>query len=148
MKKVLQEFKDFALKGNMIDMAVGIIIGGGFGKVVASLVSDVIMPPLGLLIGGVNFTELKLTMNPHKVKEGIEAVTLNYGAFIQVVIDFTIIAFSIFLVIRLLNKLHNLTSKKEVESQEETTPPEATGPSKEEILLSEIRDLLKEKENE
>ncbi len=144
MKKILNEFKSFAMQGNMIDMAVGIIIGGGFGKVVASLVSDVIMPPIGLLIGGVNFTELKLTMNPHKIKEGVEAVTLNYGAFIQTVIDFTIIAFSIFMVIRLINRLNNLTSKKE-EVVEEAAPEKPT-PTKEEILLSEIRDLLKEKD--
>ena len=143
MKKLLQEFKAFAMKGSVIDMAVGIIIGGGFGKVVASLVSDVIMPPIGLLIGGVNFTELKAVLNPHKVKEGVEAVTLNYGMFIQTIIDFTIIAFSIFMVIRLINKLHNMTKKKEDEV--EIAPPAAPEPTKEEILLTEIRDLLKSK---
>ncbi len=141
MKKLLQEFKAFAMKGSVIDMAVGIIIGGGFGKVVASLVSDVIMPPIGLLIGGVNFTELKAVLNPNSVKEGVEAVTLNYGMFIQTIIDFTIIAFSIFMVIRLINKLQNLTKKKEDEVQ--AAPPAA--PTKEEILLTEIRDLLKSK---
>jgi large conductance mechanosensitive channel len=143
MKKLLQEFKAFAMKGSVIDMAVGIIIGGGFGKVVASLVSDVIMPPIGLLIGGVNFTELKAVLNPNSVKEGVEAVTLNYGTFIQTIIDFTIIAFSIFMVIRLINKLHNLTKKKEEEVQ--AAPPAAPEPTKEEILLTEIRDLLKSK---
>jgi len=143
MKKLLQEFKAFAMKGSVIDMAVGIIIGGGFGKVVASLVSDVIMPPIGLLIGGVNFTELKAVLNPNSVKEGVEAVTLNYGTFIQTIIDFTIIAFSIFMVIRLINKLHNMTKKKEDEV--EIAPPAAPEPTKEEILLTEIRDLLKSK---
>ena len=143
MKKLLQEFKAFAMKGSVIDMAVGIIIGGGFGKVVASLVSDVIMPPIGLLIGGVNFTELKAVLNPNSVKEGVEAVTLNYGMFIQTIIDFTIIAFSIFMVIRLVNKLHNRTKKKEEEVQ--AAPPPAPEPTKEEILLTEIRDLLKSK---
>lgn len=143
MKKLLQEFKAFAMKGSVIDMAVGIIIGGGFGKVVASLVSDVIMPPIGLLIGGVNFTELKAVLNPNSVKEGVEAVTLNYGIFIQTIIDFTIIAFSIFMVIRLVNKLHNRTKKKEEEVQ--AAPPPAPEPTKEEILLTEIRDLLKSK---
>lgn len=143
MKKLLEEFKAFAMKGSVIDMAVGIIIGGGFGKVVASLVSDVIMPPIGLLIGGVNFTELKAVLNPNSVKEGVEAVTLNYGIFIQTIIDFTIIAFSIFMVIRLVNKLHNRTKKKEEEVQ--AAPPPAPEPTKEEILLTEIRDLLKSK---
>lgn len=143
MKKLLEEFKAFAMKGSVIDMAVGIIIGGGFGKVVASFVSDVIMPPIGLLIGGVNFTELKAVLNPNSVKEGVEAVTLNYGIFIQTIIDFTIIAFSIFMVIRLVNKLHNRTKKKEEEAQ--AAPPPAPEPTKEEILLTEIRDLLKSK---
>ena len=143
MKKLLEEFKAFAMKGSVIDMAVGIIIGGGFGKVVASFVSDVIMPPIGLLIGGVNFTELKAVLNPNSVKEGVEAVTLNYGIFIQTIIDFTIIAFSIFMVIRLVNKLHNRTKKKEEEVQ--AAPPPAPEPTKEEILLTEIRDLLKSK---
>lgn len=143
MKKLLEEFKAFAMKGSVIDMAVGIIIGGGFGKVVASFVSDVIMPPIGLLIGGVNFAELKAVLNPNSVKEGVEAVTLNYGIFIQTIIDFTIIAFSIFMVIRLVNKLHNRTKKKEEEVQ--AAPPPAPEPTKEEILLTEIRDLLKSK---
>ena len=143
MKKLLEEFKAFAMKGSVIDMAVGIIIGGGFGKVVASFVSDVIMPPIGLLIGGVNFAELKAVLNPNSVKEGVEAVTLNYGIFIQTIIDFTIIAFSIFMVIRLVNKLHNRTKKKEEEAQ--AAPPPAPEPTKEEILLTEIRDLLKSK---
>ena len=108
----LQDFKAFAMKGNVIDMAVGVIIGGAFGKIVSSVVADVIMPPLGLLVGGVNFTDLKWVMKPAEVVDGkeIAAVTLNYGNFLQATFDFLIIAFSIFLFIRLLTKL---TTKKE-----------------------------------
>lgn len=147
MKKIVKEFRDFAVQGNMIDMAVGIIIGSAFGKVVSSLVSDVIMPPIGQLVGGVNFTDLKIVLNPYSVKEGVEAVTLNYGAFIQALFDFTIIAFSIFIVIRLLNRLKKIGHKKEEEATPEApaTPP---APTKEEIILSEIRDLLKQQQNE
>jgi large conductance mechanosensitive channel len=135
VKKVIEDFKSFAIKGNMIDMAVGIIIGGAFGKIITSLVNDVIMPPLGVLIGGVNFTDLKITL---KAAEGeMAAVTLNYGNFLQVCFDFLIIAFSIFCFVRLLSKLK---SKKE---KEEVAAP-APAPSKEEVLLSEIRDILKE----
>lgn len=135
VKKVIEDFKSFAIKGNMIDMAVGIIIGGAFGKIITSLVNDVIMPPLGVLIGGVNFTDLKITL---KAAEGdLAAVTLNYGNFLQVCFDFLIIAFSIFCFVRLLSKLK---SKKEQE-QAPAVPP---APSKEEVLLSEIRDILKE----
>ena len=103
----LQDFKAFAMKGNVIDMAVGVIIGGAFGKIVSSVVADVIMPPLGLLVGGVNFTDLKWVMKPAEVVDGkeIAAVTLNYGNFLQATFDFLIIAFSIFLFIRLLTKL-------------------------------------------
>lgn len=136
VKKVIEDFKNFAIKGNMIDMAVGIIIGGAFGKIITSLVNDVIMPPLGVLIGGVNFTDLKITL---KATEGeMAAVTLNYGNFLQVCFDFLIIAFSIFCFVRLLSKLK---SKKEKEEQAPATPP---APSKEEVLLAEIRDILKE----
>lgn len=138
VKKVIDEFKQFAIKGNMIDMAVGIIIGGAFGKIITSLVNDIIMPPLGVLIGGVNFTDLKITL---KAAEGdLAAVTLNYGNFLQVCFDFLIIAFSIFCFIRLLTKLK---SKKE----EVVVPPAPPAPSKEELLLTEIRDLLKEQNN-
>lgn len=140
MKKLLQDFRDFAIKGNMIDMAVGIIIGGAFGKIVSSLVSDIIMPPLGVLIGGVNFTDLKVTLKDAVMEGATEiapAVTLNYGMFIQVIFDFLIIAFTIFLFIRLLSKL-----KKQKE--EEPAAPAEPEPTKEEALLSEIRDLLKE----
>ena len=137
----LQDFKAFAMKGNVIDMAVGVIIGGAFGKIVSSVVADVIMPPLGLLVGGVNFTDLKWVMKPAVVVDGkeIAAVTLNYGNFLQATFDFLIIAFSIFLFIRLLTKL---TTKKEAAAP--ATPPAPPAPTKEEVLLTEIRDLLKE----
>ena len=137
----LQDFKAFAMKGNVIDMAVGVIIGGAFGKIVSSVVADVIMPPLGLLVGGVNFTDLKWVMKPAEVVDGkeIAAVTLNYGNFLQATFDFLIIAFSIFLFIRLLTKL---TAKKEAAAP--ATPPAPPVPTKEEVLLTEIRDLLKE----
>ena len=137
----LQDFKAFAMKGNVIDRAVGVIIGGAFGKIVSSVVADVIMPPLGLLVGGVNFTDLKWVMKPAEVVDGkeIAAVTLNYGNFLQATFDFLIIAFSIFLFIRLLTKL---TTKKEAAAP--ATPPAPPAPTKEEVLLTEIRDLLKE----
>lgn len=137
----LQDFKAFAMKGNVIDMAVGVIIGGAFGKIVSSVVADVIMPPLGLLVGGVNFTDLKWVMKPAEVIDGTEiaAVTLNYGNFLQATFDFLIIALSIFLFIRLLTKL---TTKKEAAAP--ATPPAPPAPTKEEVLLTEIRDLLKE----
>ena len=110
----LQDFKAFAMRGNVIDMAVGVIIGGAFGKIVSSIVADVIMPPIGLLVGGVNFTDLKLQLKPAEVVDGVEkaAVTLNYGNFLQATFDFIIIAFSIFLFIRLLAKLNR--KKEEV----------------------------------
>jgi len=133
--KLVDEFKAFAMKGNVVDMAVGIIIGVAFGKIIASLVSDVIMPPLGLLIGGVNFTELKAVMKA-AVGEN-PAITLNYGNFIQVVFDFLIVAFVVFMMIKAMNA----TKKKE-----QTAPPAPAAPpppTKEETLLTEIRDLLK-----
>lgn len=130
--KLADEFKAFALKGNLIDMAVGIIIGVAFGKIIASLVSDIIMPPLGLLIGGVNFTDLKIVMKA-AVGEN-PAVTLNYGNFLQIVFDFLIVAFVVFMMIKAMN-----AAKK----KEETQPAAPPAPTKEEILLTEIRDLLK-----
>lgn len=142
VKQIAEDFKNFAVKGNMIDMAVGIIIGGAFGKIVTSLVSDVIMPPIGLLVGGVNFTDLKIVMKEAVIENGAEivpAVTLNYGNFLQVLFDFLIIALTIFFVIRMLAKL-----KKE-EAPEEPAAPAEPEPTKEEILLTEIRDLLKER---
>lgn len=132
---MLKEFRDFAIKGNLIDMAIGIIIGAAFGKVVASLVADVIMPPIGLLIGGVNFTDLTIVL-----KEAVgdnPAVTLNYGNFIQIAIDFLIVAWAIFLVVKGINAL----KRKEEKEPEPEPEPE---PSKEEVLLTEIRNLLQE----
>ncbi len=125
--KMMQEFKEFAMRGNVVDMAVGIIIGAAFGKIVSSFVTDVLMPPIGALIGGTDFSGYKLV-----IKEG---VTINYGTFIQVVIDFLIVAFAIFMMIKAMNSL----KKKEKAPVEAVTPP----PTKEEILLTEIRDLLK-----
>ncbi len=134
---VIKEFKDFAMRGNVIDMAVGIIIGGAFGKIIASFVSDVLMPPIGMLLGGVNFTDFKIQLK--EASEGVEAVTLNYGNFLQVTVDFLIIAFAIFMFIKGMNKL----SKKKEEVVE--APPAPPAPSNEEVLLGEIRDLLKKK---
>jgi large conductance mechanosensitive channel len=132
----IQDFKAFALKGNVVDMAVGVIIGGAFGKIVTSVVNNVIMPPIGVLTGGVDFTDLKLVI---KEAEGeAEAVTLNYGQFIQDVVDFLIIAFCIFLMVKGISAL---TRKKEEEKAAEPAP--APEPSAEEKLLTEIRDLLK-----
>ncbi len=138
--KLLDEFKQFAMRGNVVDMAVGIIIGGACGKIVTSFVSDVIMPPLGILIGGVSFTDLKITIKS-QVVDAVgsvlnPAVTINYGNFIQVVFDFIIIAFAIFSMIKIMNNLN----RKKVEEQIPATPP----PTPADIqLLTEIRDLLK-----
>jgi len=134
-----KEFKEFAMRGNVMDMAVGIILGGAFGKIVSSFVSDVIMPPIGLLLGGVDFSQLKMTLqqaHTNAAGELIPAVTLNYGVFINTVIDFTIVAFTIFLMINAINRFHR---KK---AEEPAAPP---APTKEEELLTEIRDLLKNK---
>ena len=138
----LKEFKEFAVKGNVMDMAVGVIIGGAFGKIVTSLVNDIIMPPIGLLIGGVDFTNLKLVIKRAVVEGGTEiapAVTWNYGAFIQQVVDFTILAFCVFMMVKVMNKLLKKEEKKAA------TPPAPPAPSKEEVLLTEIRDILKNK---
>ena len=141
MKKMLQEFKTFAMRGNVVDMAVGIIIGGAFGKIVSSVVGDLIMPAVGLLVGGVNFTDLKIVMKD-AVLEGDKVITpevsLNYGNFIQVVFDFLIIAFAVFLLIKGINALNR---KKEPPAAPATPP----APPADVQLLTEIRDLLKEK---
>jgi large conductance mechanosensitive channel len=131
---VLQEFKEFAMKGNVVDLAVGVIIGGAFGKIVTSFVGDVVMPLIGLLAGGVDFTKLGITLK-EAVDDKTPAVMLNYGNFIQTVFDFTIVAFAIFMAIKMINKM-----KKEKPAPE--APP---APTKEEVLLTEIRDLLKAK---
>ena len=130
--KLLDEFKAFAMKGNVVDMAVGIIIGAAFGKIVSSVVADIIMPPLGLLLGGVNFTDLKLVMKA--ATDVHPAVTWNYGNFLQVTFDFLIVAFAVFMLIKAIN-----SAKK----KEEAAPAAPPAPSKEETLLTEIRDLLK-----
>lgn len=137
----LSDFKSFALKGNVIDMAVGVVIGGAFGKIVSSLVSDVIMPPIGLLIGGVNFKDLSITLK--EATDTASAVTLNYGAFLQTIIDFLIIAFSIFLLIRVVaNLVRKVQTAKEEEQKAQAPAPQPTV-SDEVKLLAEIRDLLK-----
>jgi large conductance mechanosensitive channel len=131
---MMQEFKKFAMRGNVVDMAVGIIIGGAFGKIVSSFVADVIMPPIGLFIGGVDFSDLMITI---KAAVGdAAAVTINYGKFIQTVLDFLIVAFAIFMVIKGMNSL---------KKKEEEAPAQPPAPSKEETLLTEIRDILQEK---
>lgn len=138
MGNFIKEFKDFAVKGNAVDMAVGVIIGGAFGKIVTSIVNDIIMPPIGWLIGGVNFSDLKFTLPKMAIAgEEMQEATINYGAFIQTIIDFTIVAFCVFLLVKGINKLAR--KKKE----EEATPAAPPQPSAEERLLTEIRDLLK-----
>ncbi|KAA0694915.1 large-conductance mechanosensitive channel protein MscL [Halopseudomonas laoshanensis] len=135
---IVQEFKAFAMRGNVIDMAVGIIIGAAFGKVVSSFVANVVMPPLGLLIGGVDFADLAIVLK--EAQGEIPAVTLGYGLFIQSIVDFLIIATAIFVAIKVMNSL-----KREEEAAPTPPPPETM--SKQEILLTEIRDLLQQKPN-
>ena len=129
---VLQEFKVFAIKGNVVDMAVGVVIGAAFGKIVSSIVEDVIMPPIGILIGGVNFSDLAFTLQ--EATTSTAAVAIKYGKFLQTIIDFTIIAFAIFMVVNAINSL------KKKEQAVPSAPPQ---PSAEERLLTDIRDLLK-----
>ena len=140
--KLISEFKAFAMRGNVVDMAVGIIIGGAFGKIVSSVVADVIMPPIGLLLGGVKFTDLKFVLKDQVVDAAgavtSQAVAINYGNFIQTTVDFLIIAFAIFMMIKGMNSL----KRKQEEPAAAPAPPP---PSKEEILLTEIRDILKNK---
>jgi len=131
---MMKEFKDFAVKGNVVDMAVGIIIGGAFGKIVSSIVGDVILPPIGLLIGGVDFNSLAVTLK--QAAGEAEAVVISYGTFIQTIVDFVIIAFAIFLAVKGLNRL------KRKQAEAPAAPP---APSKEEMLLAEIRDLLRDR---
>jgi len=137
---IVKEFKEFAMRGNVVDMAVGIIIGGAFGKIISSVVNDIIMPPIGVLVGGVKFTDLSVVIKQASVDsagKAIAAVSINYGNFIQTAFDFLIIAAAIFMMIKAMNSL----KKKEAEVVPE--PPAAPEPTKEEILLTEIRDLLK-----
>lgn len=130
---MMSEFKEFAVKGNVVDMAVGIIIGAAFGKIVSSFVGDVIMPPIGVLLGGVNFTDLAFVLQ-EAVGE-TPAVAIHYGSFVQTLIDFTIIAFAIFMAVKAINSF---------KKKEEAAPAAPVEPSKEEVLLTEIRDLLKQ----
>ncbi len=129
---MMKEFRDFAMRGNVVDMAVGIVIGGAFGKIVTSFVNDILMPPIGMAIGGVDFSDLAIVLK--EASGEVEAVTVNYGAFIQTALDFIIIAFAIFMVIKAMNSMKR---------KEEEAPAEPTKPSAEETLLTEIRDLLK-----
>ena len=131
---MLKEFREFAVKGNVVDMAVGIIIGAAFGKIVSSLVSDIVTPPLGYVIGGVDFTKLAVTLPP--MLEGAEAVTIRYGVFLQALFDFIIVAFAIFMIVKLINNLRR---------KEEAAPAAPPAPPREEVLLEEIRDLLKQR---
>ncbi|HEY4468586.1 MAG TPA: large-conductance mechanosensitive channel protein MscL [Klebsiella sp.] len=132
----LKEFREFAMRGNVVDLAIGVIIGAAFGKIVSSLVADIIMPPLGLLIGGIDFKQFAVTLRD--AQGDIPAVVMHYGEFIQNVFDFIIVAFAIFIAIKLMNKLNR---------KQEEAPAAPPVPSKEEVLLSEIRDLLKEQNN-
>jgi large conductance mechanosensitive channel len=132
---MMSEFKDFAMKGNVVDMAVGVVIGGAFKSVVTSFTNDILMPPVGLLLGGVDFSNLAVTIK--EGAEGAEAVAIKYGVFINTILDFLIIAFAIFLVVKAMNKAMEATKKAEEEAP--AAPPE---PSKEEELLTQIRDAL------
>lgn len=144
-KKFISEFKDFAMKGNVLDLAVGVIIGGAFNKIVSSLVKDIIMPPIGVITGGVNFQDLAYTLVP--AVDGKEAVVLSYGLFIQNVVDFLIIALSVFVFIKVLGKLNSKKGDELLRDSEEDVSEEEV-PTKEQELLTEIRDLLKNnKEN-
>jgi len=129
---ILREFKEFAIKGNAIDMAIGIIIGAAFGKIISSLVDDIIMPPIGMLVGGVDFTNLAVTLK--EATMDTPAVTVNYGNFIQTLVNFTIIAFAVFMIVKLINRFRR---------KQEAAPEPVS--SKEALLLAEIRDLLRER---
>ena len=131
---MLKEFREFAVKGNVVDLAVAVIIGAAFGKIVSSFVADIVMPPLGLLIGGVNFSDLALTLKP--ASGAAPAVVWAYGKFLQAVFDFTIIAFVIFLAVKGINRFKR---------EEQAAPPAPAAPPRQEVLLEEIRDLLKQK---
>ena len=141
MKKFFNEFKTFAMRGNVLDMAIGVVIGGAFGKITTSLVNDIIMPLISMLTGGIDFSAWKWVLK-EAVMEGKEVIdpeiAVNYGNLIAVILDFIIIAFAVFCMVKAINKMHDKLSKPEPEPEDE---PE---PTKEELLLAEIRDLLKE----
>lgn len=153
--KLWDEFKKFAFKGNVVDMAVGVVVGGAFSKIVTSLVNDIIMPPIGLLIGGVDFSELKWVLKEAVEETGTAAVSINYGTFIQLIIDFMLIALSVFTVVKLISKGRDAVTRKEREAAEAKAKAEAEAKAKEEAekakeptekeLLAEIRDLLAKK---
>ena len=126
---MIQEFKEFAMRGNVVDMAVGVVIGGAFGKIVSSFTNDLLMPPIGMLTGGMDFSDLKLVLK--EPLDQVAGVSINYGAFINVIIDFMIVAFAIFLLVKAMNR-----------AMPKPPPPPPPGPSKEEVLLTEIRDAL------
>ena len=131
-KKMLKEFKNFAMRGNVVDLAVAVVIGAAFGKIIASFVKDVVMPPIGLLLGGVDFTDLVIVLK--EATESGAAVTINYGIFLGVVLDFIVVAFVIFMAIRSINSM---------KKKEEEKPAEPVPPAEDIVLLQEIRDLLK-----
>lgn len=151
MKKsgFLKDFKAFIMRGNVLDMAVGVIVGGAFSKIVSSLVNDVIMPLLGLIVGEVSFSNLKLTMKAAELGEDgevlKEAVTLNYGQFLQNIFDFLLIALCIFVAIRIITNLSKRLKKEEEKKEEAPAPAPEPEPTKEELLLAEIRDLLRDR---
>lgn len=132
MLKIVQEFRDFAMRGNVIDLAVGVVIGTAFGSITNSLVKDVIMPPLGVILGKVDFSELK--WNIIQAHDGVAAVTMNYGLFIQTLVNFLIVAWAMFIIIKLMNKMKR---------KQDTGAADAPPPPRQEVLLEEIRDLLK-----
>ena len=143
MKKLLNEFKEFAMRGNVLDMAVGVVIGTAFGKITTSLVNDVFMPLIGLIIGGIDLGQLNIVLKPETVNaagETVAAVTLGIGTFLSTIIDFILVAFVIFLMVKAINQFHKLGKKKEEEEPEEEPAPTS------EELLTEIRDLLKEQQ--
>ena len=145
MKKFFEEFKAFAMRGNVLDMAVGVVIGGAFGKITNSVVNDIIMPLISMLTGGIDFSAWKWVLK-EAVMEGKEVIdpeiAVNYGNLIAVILDFIIIAFAVFCMVKAINKMHDKLSKPEPEAEPETE--EDPEPTKEELLLAEIRDLLKE----
>lgn len=134
MKNLLLEFKKFAMRGNVLDLAVAVVVGGAFGKIVSSLTDEIIMPIIGVLTGGIDFSDFAWTLK--KATADSEAVTVNYGIFVNAIITFIIVAFAIFMVVKVMNKF---------QTQKDTEPKKEQPPTKEEILLGEIRDLLKQK---
>ena len=137
---IIKEFKEFAVKGNVLDMAIGIIIGGAFGKIVTSILNDILMPPLGLLIGGTDFTDLKVTIKDKTIDDAgnaVAEVAVNYGNFVQTLIDFILVGIAVFIIIKIMNRI-----REKLENAPKPPAPPAE-PTKEEILLTEIRDLLK-----